>query len=274
MKGVLWSSGPQERVLAQHPLGRTRPQPAYLFLRATALVALALPCLWHCALPRLWFLRQIWQKDLARIVLVSGGHNVVPGILGAGRSYPFMEPRSLRGRREDGLEAVGLRPARHAIEASGCRSQSSFRIDLCCRNSRLSGMAYSQDLRERVIAAVRAKRQSLDQIAQTFGVSAPTVDNWVRRWRETGRVAALPWAGGVKRSLRDCGPAIRKEVRQQPDATLEELCARVEAATGVRSNPSMTPAPNRRCGVCRELQRLDLPRKKKSSTIINGTRRA
>ena len=135
-------------------------------------------------------------------------------------------------------------------------------------------MAYSQDLRERVIAAVRAKRQSLDQIAQTFGVSAPTVDNWVRRWRETGRVAALPWAGGVKRSLRDCGPAIRKEVRQQPDATLEELCARVEAATGVRSNPSMTPAPNRRCGVCRELQRLDLPRKKKSSTIINGTRHA
>lgn len=40
-------------------------------------------------------------------------------------------------------------------------------------------MAYSQDLRERVIAAVRAKRQSLDQIAQTYGVSAPTVDNWL-----------------------------------------------------------------------------------------------
>ena len=126
-------------------------------------------------------------------------------------------------------------------------------------------MAYSQDLRKRVIAAVRAKRQSLVQIAQTFGVSAPTVDNWVRHWRETGRVAALPWAGGVKRSLRDCGTAIRKEVRQQPDATLEELCARVEAATGVHSNPSM---------MCRELQRLGLPRKKKSSTTINATRRA
>ena len=126
-------------------------------------------------------------------------------------------------------------------------------------------MAYSQDLRERVIAAVRTKRQSLDQIAQTFGVSAATVDNWVRRWRETGHVAALPWAGGVKRSLRECEPAIRAEVRKQPDATLEELCARVEAATGVGSNPSM---------MCRELQRLDLPRKKRSSTTINATRRA
>src|SRR5712692_2857623 len=118
-------------------------------------------------------------------------------------------------------------------------------------------MPYSQDLRERVIAAVQAKQQSLEQIAQTFGVSPATVDNWVRRRRETGRVAALPWAGGVKRSLRDCDAAIRKEVRKQPDATLEELCAGVEAATGVRSNPSM---------MCRELQRLDLPRKKRRFT--------
>ena len=125
-------------------------------------------------------------------------------------------------------------------------------------------MAYSQDLRERVIAAVRAKRQSLTQIAETFGVSPATVDNWSRRWRETRSVAALPWAGGVKRSLRDCGAAIRHEVRQQPDATLAELCERVEAATGVRSNPSM---------MCRELKRLDLPRKKKRFMTTSAIRR-
>lgn len=47
----------------------------------------------------------------------------------------------------------------------------------------------------------------------------------------------------MKRSLRECGAAIRDELRKQPDATLEELCTRVEAATGIRSNPSMTPAP-------------------------------
>ena len=61
------------------------------------------------------------------------------------------------------------------------------------------------------------------------------------------------------------GAAVRAIFIQQPDATLEELCARVEAATGVRSHPSM---------MCRELQRLGLPRKKKSSTTINATRRA
>jgi transposase len=124
-------------------------------------------------------------------------------------------------------------------------------------------MAYSQDLRERVIAAVQAKEQSLDQIAETFGVSVSTVDKWAQRWRATGKVAALPWAGGVKRSLRDCAKVIREEVRKQPDATLDELCQRVQAATKVQASPSM---------MSRELTRLGLPRKKRRSTTANATR--
>ena len=126
-------------------------------------------------------------------------------------------------------------------------------------------MAYSQDLRERVIAAVRAKEQSLDQIAETFGVSTSTVDNWVRRWRATGKVAALPWAGGVRRKLRDCAKLLRAEVRKQPDISLEELGQRVQAATQVKASPSM---------LSRELARLGLPRKKRRSTTASATRRA
>lgn len=125
-------------------------------------------------------------------------------------------------------------------------------------------MPYSQDLRERVIAAVRAKQQTQAQIAQTFGVSESTVDKWAKRWRDTGRVSALPWAGGPKRSLAGCAAVIRSEVKRQPDATLDELCERVAGATGIRTNPSM---------MCRELQRLDLPRKKRRSTTASGTRR-
>jgi putative transposase len=62
-------------------------------------------------------------------------------------------------------------------------------------------MTHSQDLRERVIAALRTQQHSRAQIARTFGVSESTVDEWAKRWRDTGRVAALPWAGGRKRSL-------------------------------------------------------------------------
>lgn len=126
-------------------------------------------------------------------------------------------------------------------------------------------MAYSQDLRERVIGAVRAGEQSLSQVARTFGISESTVDKWSRRWRETGRVAALPWAGGPKRALRDCAATIRAEVRKQPDLTVAELCERVEGATGVKASHSM---------MSRELQRLNLPRKKRVSTTANGKRRA
>ena len=126
-------------------------------------------------------------------------------------------------------------------------------------------MTYSQDLRLRVIAAVRAKQQSLSQIAKVFGVSESTVDQWAKRWRTTRRVAALPWAGGVKRRLRTCAAAIRAEVKKQPDATLAELCTRVEKVTKVASGPSL---------MSRELRLLKLPRKKRASTTASGRRRA
>lgn len=125
-------------------------------------------------------------------------------------------------------------------------------------------MAYSLDLRERVIVAVRAKRQTLAEIARTFGVSESTVDKWAKRWRETKRVAPLPWAGGRRRSLRDCAAAIRAEVRKQPDVTLEELCGRVKTATGVAATRSM---------MSRELAQLGLARKKRRSTTASVTPR-
>ena len=45
------------------------------------------------------------------------------------------------------------------------------------------------------------------------------------------------------------------EVARQPDITLNELCDRIAKVSGVESSPSM---------MCRELQRLNLRRKKKS----------
>ena len=114
--------------------------------------------------------------------------------------------------------------------------------------------AYSQDLRERVIAAVAAGQQSQAAIAKTFGISESTLDKWVKRWRNTGSVAALPFAGGRQRALKDCAALIRAEVKQQPDVTLEELCERVATQAEVTASPSM---------MSRELQVLALPRKKR-----------
>lgn len=124
---------------------------------------------------------------------------------------------------------------------------------------------YSQDLRERVVAAVLAGEQSFPEIAATFQISESTVDKWHKRWKDTGSVAALPWAGGRRRALQDCAASLRAAVKKQPDVSLEELRAQVKATAGVVASPSM---------VCRELQRLNLPRKKSRSTTANGKRPA
>jgi putative transposase len=122
-------------------------------------------------------------------------------------------------------------------------------------------MAYSQDLRERVIAAVQAGGQTLSQIAATFRISEATLDLWCQRWRETGSVAAKPWAGGRPRTLATSGARIRAAVKQQPDLTLQELCDHIaEKSAGVAS-PSM---------MARELQILKLSRKKSRSTTVSG----
>jgi len=125
--------------------------------------------------------------------------------------------------------------------------------------------AYSQDLRERVMAAIEAGEQSRAELSETFQVSESTIAKWKKRWRDTGSVAALPFGGGRRRALKECAAVIQSEVKRQPDATLEELCERVEAQTGVTASPSM---------MARELQVLALPRKKSRSMTANATRRA
>ena len=126
-------------------------------------------------------------------------------------------------------------------------------------------MAYSQDLRERVIAAVKAGKHSQAKIAETFGISESTVEKWKRRWQDTKSVAALPFAGGPVRVLKSCGSVIRAAVKKQPDISLAELCERVLKEKGLKANDSM---------MCRELQLLQLPRKKSRSMIVNGKPRA
>jgi transposase len=114
---------------------------------------------------------------------------------------------------------------------------------------------YSQDLRERVIAAVEAEEQSQPALSKLFSVSLSFVEKLLHRWRKTSSGAAFPHGGGHPRTLKDEAERIRAEVARQPDVTLNELCDRIAKASGVESSPSM---------MCRELQRLNLRRKKKS----------
>lgn len=126
-------------------------------------------------------------------------------------------------------------------------------------------MTYSQDLRERVIAAVEKGEDSHADIAEHFKIHESTLDKWWARYQTTGSCAALPATGGPQRTLQVCESVIRGALRKQPDATLVELCECVQASHHLSASPSM---------MSRELKLLDLPRKKSRSPIASGRRRA
>jgi transposase len=122
---------------------------------------------------------------------------------------------------------------------------------------------YSQDLRERAIAALEAG-QTQAEVAAQFQISKSTLEKWWYRWRDTGSCEAFPLAHGPQRTLQAVESFLRAEVKKRPDATLAELCERVVEEKGLVSSPSM---------MCRELKMLKLPRKKSRSTTANARRR-
>ncbi len=113
---------------------------------------------------------------------------------------------------------------------------------------------YSNDLRRKIVAAYENNDYSQSQVAQLFGVSPATVRNLVRRKRETGTTDALPHAGGRSPTIGEKDhELLRQMVKANSDATLVELCYRVEREHKKGISTS---------SMCRLLRRLGLGRKK------------
>src|SRR5919201_1364934 len=126
--------------------------------------------------------------------------------------------------------------------------------------------AYSLDLRQKILRAYEQPLGSQRALAALFGVSQSFLEKLLQRQRTTGEITPRPHAGG--RQPRCDAPAlalVRQPVHEQPDATLEELCAQLQQRRGVRVSVAT---------MCRVLQRLGLPRKKSRSMPPNATRRA
>jgi transposase len=117
--------------------------------------------------------------------------------------------------------------------------------------------AYSADLRERVLAAWERRDGPQAAIARWFSVSKATVENWLRQARREGRRMAKPHAGGPRpRLTADARAVLHALVLEDNAATLAEYADRLAARTGMRVSPPV---------LCRALQRLGLPRKKRLS---------
>jgi transposase len=109
----------------------------------------------------------------------------------------------------------------------------------------------SQDLRQRILDTVARGEGSLHRIAQRFLVNVSTIVRLLKRHRQTGTAEPKPHAGGRRRAL---GPddleRLRELLREQPDATLDELRERLGVPCSVMA-------------IVRALRRVGITRKKK-----------
>jgi transposase len=112
-------------------------------------------------------------------------------------------------------------------------------------------LPYSNDLRQRVLDAIERHEGSVRQIARRFVVSLSFVVRLLQTHRRTGSIDPKPHRGGHPPAL---GPEdwerLRELVRQQPDATLEELRQLLGVACSTMA-------------ISRALAKLGLPLKKK-----------
>jgi transposase len=124
-------------------------------------------------------------------------------------------------------------------------------------------MAYSDDLRQKLLQAVASQPVSKATLARTFGVSVSYLKGIVRR-QKAGNSHALPHAGGVPRRLNAMQQEqLRQQVLAHPEQLLRELCDWLQAICQVQVSVS---------ALCRLLQHMKLPRKKRHSTPPSATR--
>jgi transposase len=112
---------------------------------------------------------------------------------------------------------------------------------------------YSNDLRERIVAAIERGEHSFRKIARLFSVSLSFLVRLRQRQRATGSVQPKPHAGGPTPKLDDGAVGRLIElVGEQPDATLAELRDRL----GIPCDLSTLARVLRRHGVRRKKKTL------------------
>src|SRR5262245_12519658 len=116
--------------------------------------------------------------------------------------------------------------------------------------------AYSNDLRQRVVAAYDAGAGTQERVAARCAVSVSWVRKLLRQRRATGSIDPRPHGGGHAPAFdAEAAARLRRAVRDDSDATLEEL----GRAAGVACSPSAVYRALDRLGITREKSRCGRP---------------
>jgi transposase len=85
---------------------------------------------------------------------------------------------------------------------------------------------YSDDLRERVVAAIETG-YTREEVAELYNLALSTVGGFIKRKRETGRVSPAKFGGYKTFALAPHADLVKGLVAERPDSTLAELKSRL-----------------------------------------------
>lgn len=91
---------------------------------------------------------------------------------------------------------------------------------------------YSEDLRERIIAAKQAG-DSCQSVAERFAVDVRTVERYWERYREKGHCRTGQIGGHRRSRLQGHEETVASWIEAQPSLTLQELSERCQQELGV-----------------------------------------
>ena len=94
-------------------------------------------------------------------------------------------------------------------------------------------MAYSVDLRKRIVGAVLERKMTIAEAAKTFEVGSATVERYLRRYRESKDLTPRR-SPGRPSGLTANEALLRRQLQRKNDLRLEERCEQWEQATGER----------------------------------------
>lgn len=124
-------------------------------------------------------------------------------------------------------------------------------------------MAYSVDLRNRVVSAYQQKKGSLEQMAHRFLVSPSSVSRWVGTTKR-GEPLSAKHSPGRNRVIKD-PEKIKRLWDEDPDAFQHEIAARYQEQEGKTVS---------RATIGRTKQRMGWSRKKRASSPVSKTQSA
>jgi transposase len=116
-------------------------------------------------------------------------------------------------------------------------------------------MAYSIDLRERIVEAVQERGYSIRATAELFKVGHATVERYVKQYREKGDLTPGTSSGRPRLLSFEQEEALKQQLQEHDDLTLQQHCDLFEEATGVQMSYVTMHRAIKRFGVSRKKRR-------------------